>query len=496
MKYRNKTKEELEFILTNNPAVIYTCEYGGNWTGTFISENVENIIGCEAKDFIENPDFWVKGIHPDDSERVFAGLENLIKNDYHSQEYRFLHKDGNYRWVFDETRVVRDKRGEPNECVGFWTDITERKKAEESLRKSRNELRLMYDAITDFMTVISPDYRIMSANRVVENQYGQDIIGKVCYEVYQARDEVCPDCATKRAVETKKPAYSFQPATDVSPPVEISAFPILNEEGEVIAVVENGKDITERMKAEDALRGAKEQLEKQNVQLRKLDKVKDGLILAVSHELKTPVAKHAMQLEILKPILENHGLSEEETKAFTVMEESIRRQENVVRNMLDLFRLEAGGRGYCIEKIHLDEIISKVIDSHQYAIDAYGIEIVSDVQPVMIQSDGEMLWHLLSNLFNNAIKYRNRDVPASITVSVEPRQDEIQIRIADNGIGIDEDDKEILFTRFYQASAASEGSGVGLAICKMIAEGLGGRVWIESEGRGKGTTSIVAIPLL
>jgi signal transduction histidine kinase len=117
------------------------------------------------------------------------------------------------------------------------------------------------------------------------------------------------------------------------------------------------------------------------------------------------------------------------------------------------------------------------------------------VQPFTIQSDGEMLWHLLSNLFNNAIKYRSRNVPAMITVSLEPRRDEVQIRIADNGIGIDEKDKQMLFERFYQASAASEGCGVGLAICKMISEGLGGRVWIESDGIGKGATSSVALPL-
>jgi PAS domain S-box-containing protein len=129
-----------------------------------------------------------------------------------------------------------------------------RKKAEEALRKSQNELRLMYNAITDFMTVISRDFRILSANRVVENLYGQDLCGKVCYEVYQARNETCPDCPTKKAIETKKPAFSFQPSTEVSPPVEIYAFPIFDEEGEVIAVVEHGKDITERMKAEEILK--------------------------------------------------------------------------------------------------------------------------------------------------------------------------------------------------------------------------------------------------
>jgi PAS domain S-box-containing protein len=170
---KNKSKEELEILLTNSPAVIYTCEYGGNWAVTFMSENIKYLLGYEAKDFIEIQDFWVKGIHPDDSERVFANLENLLKSDYHSFEYRFLHRDGNYRWVFDEIRVVRDKEGKPNECIGYWTDITERKHVEEMLRKSRNELRSMYDSITDFITIINPDYKILNANKIVEKWYGQ-----------------------------------------------------------------------------------------------------------------------------------------------------------------------------------------------------------------------------------------------------------------------------------------------------------------------------------
>jgi PAS domain S-box-containing protein len=116
----------------------------------------------------------------------------------------------------------------------------------------------MYDAITDFITVISTAYRIARTNRIVEKLYGKDLIGKVCYEVYQGRKEICPECPTRKAIETKKPAFSFQPATELSPPVEIYAFPILNKEGDVIAVVEHGKDITERKRVEDALAESEE----------------------------------------------------------------------------------------------------------------------------------------------------------------------------------------------------------------------------------------------
>jgi PAS domain S-box-containing protein len=121
-------------------------------------------------------------------------------------------------------------------------------------------LQSIYDAITDYLTVVDINYRIVNYNRVVEEQFGKDLVGRVCYEAYQAREEICPDCPTKKAIETKKPAFSFQPATDVGNAVEIYAFPVFDGKGEVVAVVEHGKDVTRRIEAERALRESEKKL--------------------------------------------------------------------------------------------------------------------------------------------------------------------------------------------------------------------------------------------
>jgi PAS domain S-box-containing protein len=496
-------ESRLRSVLKTSPAIIFSGQFGG--ATTFVSENVSKHLGYEVREFLDDPDLWKRHIHPDDVEGVLEGQKTLLEKGSVSFEHRYRHKNGGYRWMLEQAVLMRDMDGNPTEIVGSWVDITERRAVEEALRQSEERYRSFVQNFPGIAFRGRLDFTPVFFHGAVEDITGYreeeftagkprwdqvlhpDDFGGYVEEVSEGLRSV-PGFSARREYRIVRKDGEIRWLYEIIRNVSDSFGKPAYVEGTLI-------DITERKDMEKSLEGATEELARKNVELLKLDRMKDGLIRDVSHELKTPVAKHAMQLEILKPIVTEHGLSKEEIRAFAVMEESIRRQENVVRNLLDLSRLESGGRSYRRDPVHLDEIIGTIISDHQYAIDSYGIEIVSDVQPVTIQSDGEMLRHLLSNLFNNAIKYRNRNVPAMITVGIELRQDEIQIRIADNGIGIEEDDKQVLFERFYQASTASEGSGVGLAICKMISEGLGGRVWIESEGMGKGTTSFVALPL-
>lgn len=130
------TKVRLEYLLSVSPAVIYTCKPEGDYQVTFISENIKNQLCYEPKDFVGNAKFWVDGIHPEDKERVFAELRELLKQGHCIQTYRFKHKDGTYRWMHDELRLFSDDDGKPKEIVGSWLDITERVKLEEELRKT------------------------------------------------------------------------------------------------------------------------------------------------------------------------------------------------------------------------------------------------------------------------------------------------------------------------------------------------------------------------
>jgi signal transduction histidine kinase len=254
--------------------------------------------------------------------------------------------------------------------------------------------------------------------------------------------------------------------------------------------------VDERQQAVESLKRAKASLELQNEELRKIDRMKDALLRDVSHELKTPVAKHAMQLEILRPLFDEKRTTEDERRAFSVMEKSIRRQESGIRNLLNLDRLESGGRHYSRETFRLDKLVEKVLEDYGENIETRGIDVSADMPEISISSDIEMLWHVFSNLISNAIKFQRRDGSPKISISAQATSDRVIVKVEDNGIGMSREAREKIFTRFYQASASVEGSGVGLTICRRIVEDLGGSIGIASKGAGTGCVIEVTLPLV
>ena len=111
------TKERLQHLLTSSPAVIYSCAPGLDYAATFVSENIEAILGHPASEFLENPSFWLDHIHPEDMPNIRAKIEQVFRNQQVVTEYRFRHKDGQYRWLLDETKVVFDADGNPIELL-------------------------------------------------------------------------------------------------------------------------------------------------------------------------------------------------------------------------------------------------------------------------------------------------------------------------------------------------------------------------------------------
>ena len=123
----------LQYLLTVTPGIMYTNAASGNFACTFVSQNVETIMGFSGWEMIEDPEFWLKRLHPNDVKTLFDRMAPLIEAGGGAIEYRFRHRDGHYVWIQDTFKVVPDEAGKPYELVGSWADITDRKQVEQAL---------------------------------------------------------------------------------------------------------------------------------------------------------------------------------------------------------------------------------------------------------------------------------------------------------------------------------------------------------------------------
>jgi PAS domain S-box-containing protein len=152
-----RTKERLEEIISLSAAVIYTCRPSEKFAATFVTENITAHLGYEPQECIKDPKWWVNHIHPEDAPRIYAELPRLFEKGHYVHEYRFLHKNGTYHWLHDDSRLVRDSAGNPHEIIGSLLDITNRKQDERRLAQTVEQLKNSNTELEHFAYVASHD---------------------------------------------------------------------------------------------------------------------------------------------------------------------------------------------------------------------------------------------------------------------------------------------------------------------------------------------------
>ncbi|MGF1460903.1 MAG: PAS domain S-box protein [Leptolyngbyaceae cyanobacterium] len=199
-----RLRERLEFLLSESPAVIFTCHPDSDYGATFIGENIRNLVGYTDTEFLAQSSLWRDNLHPDDVPPVLARLEQAHVN----HEYRFRHKAGHYVWLRAELQQIHDADGNLIEYIGYLADITEIKQAEEDLRDRERLLELFFTQSQDgffFMMLDTPicwdstvdknailehafhHQRITKVNQAFLNQYGAantDFIGQTPADLY------------------------------------------------------------------------------------------------------------------------------------------------------------------------------------------------------------------------------------------------------------------------------------------------------------------------
>ena len=110
----------------NRREVVYGCRIEGNeFIPTVVTGDFFELWGYNHEEVIGDPNWWAEHLHPDERDEILEGLKDVLVKGVYTHEYRFRHKDGSYRWVYDRVRLVRDEDDRPIEIIGSWIDITE-----------------------------------------------------------------------------------------------------------------------------------------------------------------------------------------------------------------------------------------------------------------------------------------------------------------------------------------------------------------------------------
>jgi len=157
-------QDRIGHLLSAAPAVIYSYKATGDFAPTFVSKNIKDRLGYEPQEYLENPDFWRSRVHPDELSAVEAEGVTLFKKGFNTVEYRFRKKDGGFCWVNDEQRLVRDEEGQPLEVVGSWSDISERKRAAESVAAAQMRITDAIESISEGFSLYDASDRLVVGN--------------------------------------------------------------------------------------------------------------------------------------------------------------------------------------------------------------------------------------------------------------------------------------------------------------------------------------------
>lgn len=228
----------------------------------------------------------------------------------------------------------------------------------------------------------------------------------------------------------------------------------------------------------------------------RLSRLKSDFVANVSHELKTPLALIRLFAETLE--LGRVPSAEKERQYHRIINKESRRLTQLINNILDFSRIEAGRKEYRFVRGDPAAVVRDVVDAYRFQIEQHGFTLrvdVADDLPEM-DLDPEALSQALINLLNNAIKYSPDE--KAIAVSVRREGERVLVSVADRGIGIPKGEQKRIFEKFYRVETSvvhtTKGSGLGLALVQHIAEAHGGRVEVTSAP-GEGSTFTLSLPV-
>jgi PAS domain S-box-containing protein len=265
--------------------------------------------------------------------------------------------------------------------------------------------------------------------------------------------------------------------------LSLSVSPIRDADRKIVCFLRVAKDISEKKRVER--------------RLKELDKMKSDFVSNVSHELRTPLTSIKGSVDNMLDGLTG-PLNEKQVRYLARIKSNSDRLSRLINDLLDLSRIESGRIEVRPTTLPLTALAEEVTEQLKplAAEKLIQIELPSPDRQLTVWADRDKVTQVLMNLIGNAVKFTPQ--AGKVTVTVEKNDDDyVQISVADTGPGISPEERNKLFSKFYQIAAIDKqkprGSGLGLAISKALVEMQGGKIWVESE-IGEGTTFYFTLP--
>lgn len=441
----------------------------------FASEPWKTMLGM-GKEVEVDTELWANLLHPEDKERSLSSFHDFVngKVDKYHQEFRLRHADGTFRWISSKAKAVRDNKNVAIRVSGSHTDITDRKIAENRLRKSEEKYRnLFQNSVVAMFRCNAKTGIITEANDKLWNLIKLDDKNeRLNFDFFQNEKDkrkVIDLVEENGAIES----LEFKMTNALEEVVWVSLSAVLYREENIMECIL--KDITD----------TKENL----LELQKVNFELDSFVYHASHDLRSPLRSVLGLIDIYR-LEEKEAIREE---CIEKVESSVKRLDNLVVELLSISRNDRVNDPH--RYISLLTEVNYSISSYYNASDTSGLEIRSKVlEPVKFYSDPTRVRIILNNLISNAIKYRSFHKERNfIYIEAIVDAEKMVLKVVDNGEGIEKSKLPNIFDMFYRATEKSEGSGLGLYIVKKVADKLNAKIDVQSEEL-EGTTFVVTIP--
>jgi PAS domain S-box-containing protein len=428
-------------------------------------------------------------MHPDDRMRVRHVIERAATESGFDIEHRLMLPSGSVKHVHVVGRRAAGEGPETVLFIGMVTDITERKRAEETLREQADLLDLTHDAIfiRDMKGVIR------NWNRGAEVLYGwtaEEAEGRIAPELLKTVFPVSLGHIMAELLNRGRWEGELERTTKDGAQVVVAGRWSLQRDarGVPTGILETNNDITERKRGEEKLAQLRE-LERDLSRINRVSMMGE-LAASLAHEIKQPIAAMSLNADVcLRWIQRESPDFEQAGKAVARIVADAKRASRIVDRNRSLYSRETLQR----EPLDLNEVIREMVVMLRDAAGRQGILISSELDPALptTTADRVQLQQVLMNLMLNGIEAMQKEGGELSVASQRTPDDQALVSVSDSGVGFPNENLDLLFEAFF--TTKPEGTGMGLSISHRIIESHGGRLW-ASANTGQGATFQFALP--